>query len=245
MQPLRKRQILLWCFSFIMIVAGTWFSGPAFAQPENALEVFRNAYENRYTWDRNFPGYTATVEINQDGQQFQGRIQVNRDFSTKVTGIEDKKVEKSVADQLAMMITHRRNVPFDLSHGKHSFTVGETTPSGAFKIEQFGEGTPSSYEVKSQKITQVNRLMGAVAVKVDLLEQENTPKGYLGTHYIATFTYVQTGDLLETVDFQDTYEKVGNYYIPSRQIIRTLEPGQKSTMDIKLSNIQLLPASVG
>jgi len=29
----------------------------------SASELFRAAYENRYTWDENFPGYSADVQL--------------------------------------------------------------------------------------------------------------------------------------------------------------------------------------
>jgi hypothetical protein len=32
-------------------------------EQKSARELFQAAYENRYTWDANFPGYTATVEL--------------------------------------------------------------------------------------------------------------------------------------------------------------------------------------
>ena len=32
---------------------------------KSARELFQAAYENRYTWDKNFPGYSADIEIKQ------------------------------------------------------------------------------------------------------------------------------------------------------------------------------------
>lgn len=35
------------------------------AAQTQARDLFRAAYENRYTWDSDFPGYVADVELRQ------------------------------------------------------------------------------------------------------------------------------------------------------------------------------------
>ncbi|MBD2041243.1 DUF3386 domain-containing protein [Microcoleus sp. FACHB-672] len=243
MQQSLKRQIVLWGLSVILTVVGWGFSGPAFAQSTSALDLFRTAYENRYTWDSKFPGYTATVEVKQDGETYKGQIRINSDLSIEVAGIESKDASETVSNQMRMMVTHRRSVPFKLAHGKHTFTFGETPSAGAIHIDQKGGDTPSYYEVKAEKITQVNRFTGPVLVTVDLLDSEDTPAGYLGTRYIATFKYAQTGDVLEKLEFKDTYQKIGDYYISTHQSVRSLELGQQDTTEVKSTDIHLLPAS--
>lgn len=243
MQQSLKRQIVLWGLSLILTVAGWGFSGPAFAQSTSALDIFRTAYDNRYTWDSKFPGYTATVEVKQDGESYKGQIRINSDLSIEVAGIESDEASETVSNQLRMMVTHRRSVPFKLAHGKHTFTFGETPSAGAVQIDQKGGDTPSYYEVKAEKITQVNRFTGPVLVTVDLLDSEDTPAGYLGTRYIATFKYAQTGDVLEKLEFRDSYKKIGDYYISTHQTVRSLELGQQDTTEVNLTDIQLLPAS--
>lgn len=243
MQQSLKRKLVLWSLSLILIAVGWGFCWPAFAQSTTALDIFRSAYENRYTWDSKFPGYTATVEVKQDGETYQGQIRINSDLSIEVAGIESNEASETVSNQLRMMVTHRRSVPFKLAHGKHTFTFGETPSAGAVQIDQKGGDTPSYYEVKAEKITQVNRFTGPVLVTVDLLDSEDTPAGYLGTRYIATFKYAQTGDVLEKLEFKDSYQKIGDYYISTHQSVRSLEPGQQDSTEVKLTDIQLLPAS--
>ena len=61
-----------------------------------AREKFRAAYENRYTWNENFPGYSADIQLTQGDEVYTGKVRVNRDLSVEVTGIEDEKVQESV-----------------------------------------------------------------------------------------------------------------------------------------------------
>lgn len=65
----------------------------------SALELFRKAYENRYTWSPQFPGYTATVELKQGKENYRGRIRLNPDMSVEVIGIDNKDARQSVENQ--------------------------------------------------------------------------------------------------------------------------------------------------
>jgi hypothetical protein len=59
-----------------------------------AQDIFRTAYENRYTWDSQFPGYRADLTLKQGDEVFQGKILVNADFTVEVTGFEDETVKE-------------------------------------------------------------------------------------------------------------------------------------------------------
>ncbi|MCT7951188.1 DUF3386 domain-containing protein [Ancylothrix sp. C2] len=241
MQKLLKQLIVI----LLVIVAGWGLNSPAFAQTGTAadpaaFDVFRNAYNSRYTWDNKFPGYTATVEIKEKQEVYQAQTRINPDLSIELTGIENPKFQATVSDQLRMLITHRRTLPFKIAHKEHTFTFGKTSTNETIEIDQHGKGSPSYYQLKDGKIIQVNRIMGPVAVRVDLLDWQDTPAGYLGKRYRAAFHYVQTGDELEQIEYQDTYKKVGDYYIPTHQTIRHFQAGQETTTDINFTDIKLL-----
>ncbi len=55
------------------------------AEQQSARDLFRAAYENRYTWDKNFPGYTADVQLHQNGEVYTGKIRINSDLSFDVS----------------------------------------------------------------------------------------------------------------------------------------------------------------
>ena len=64
-------------------------------QTLTAQNVFRSAYENRYTWNHDFPGYEATVTMDSDNKQHIAQIKVTSDLSFKVSDIEDEAAKKS------------------------------------------------------------------------------------------------------------------------------------------------------
>lgn len=91
-------------------------------QPTQGRDIFRTAYENRYTWDSHFPGYTADLHLQQGDEVYTGKIRVNSDLTLEVSAIEDEKVKESVYNQLRDIITHRKRSSFEQSHGKNKFT---------------------------------------------------------------------------------------------------------------------------
>ena len=53
----------------------------------NCKEIFRKAYENRYTWKDEFNGY-------------KGNFLLGKDFKPNIQKINDEKIVKSIASQL-------------------------------------------------------------------------------------------------------------------------------------------------
>ena len=52
--------------------------------------LFQTAYESRYTWNEDFPGYAADVQLLQEDEVYTGKIQINRNLNVEITGVADK-----------------------------------------------------------------------------------------------------------------------------------------------------------
>lgn len=211
----------------------------------SARELFQAAYENRYTWDENFPGYRADVKLKQGEEVYQGQIVIKPDMSVEVTGIEDEEVKQSVYTQLRDIVTHRKRSNFDLAHGKNTFSYGETDTTNSVDILVQGDAMGSNYKVRDTEISQVSRVMGRMAFTIDTHETLKTEQGYLASRYTAVFRNPQTNELIRELDFEDTFEKVGDYYVMTHQVIHAKENGQVITTEFNFSNVKSLePASV-
>ncbi|AFY65366.1 DUF3386 domain-containing protein [Geitlerinema sp. PCC 7407] len=213
---------------------------------QDARAFFRAAYENRYTWDTDFPGYTADLELTQGDEVYTGKVRINADFSVEVSGIEDETVRESVYTQLRDIVTHRKRSSFEQSHGKNSFSFGDRDDTDAIEILVQGDAMGSNYKVRGQEICQVSRVMGRMAFTIDHHASQDTGKGYVATRYDAVFRNPQTQDLLRVMKFEDRFEPVGDYYILTQQVIQAEDPqGQQTTTCFSYSNVQLLtPAAV-
>lgn len=214
-------------------------------QQTSARELFQAAYESRYTWDENFPGYSADVQVKQGDEVYTGKIRINRDLSVEVTGIEDEQVQESVYTQLRDIVTHRKRSAFEKSHGKNEFNLGKSDETGAVEILVKGDAMGSNYKVRGTEICQVSRVMGRMAFVIDTQESLDTGNGYVASRYDVVFRNPQTNDVTRVMKFEDTFEKVGDYYLMTKQVIHSYENGQRTTTEFNFSNVRLLePAAV-
>ena len=211
-----------------------------------AQQRFRAAYDNRYTWDSDFPGYTTKLELKQGDEIYKADIKVNRDLSVEISGIEDEKVTESVYNHMRDVITHRKRNTFENAHGKSTFTLGEEDNTGAVEILVKGDSMGSNYKIRGTEICQVSRVMGPMAFVINTNESLDTGEGYISTGYNAIFRDSKTNDLKAKREFNESYEKLGKYYLPKHQAIESIDPNlEKITTEFIFSQTKLLePAAV-
>lgn len=211
-----------------------------------ALHRFRTAYENRYTWDSDFPGYTTKLELKQGDETYTGEIKVNSDLSVEVSGIKDEKVAESIYNHMRDVITHRKRNTFEKAHGKSTFTLGEEDSTGAVAILVKGDSMGSNYKIRGKEICQVSRVMGPMAFVINTNKSLDTGEGYISTGYNAIFRDAKTNDLKARREFAESYEKLGQYYVPKHQTIESIDPNSdKITTEFIFSETRLSePATI-
>ncbi|WP_414587346.1 DUF3386 domain-containing protein [Scytonema sp. PCC 10023] len=213
--------------------------------PTTARQLFQTAYESRYTWNENFPGYSADVQLVQENEVHTGKIRINGDLSVEVTGVADEQVEEGIYTQLRDIVTHRKRTSFDESHAKHEFSFGQEDPDGAIEILVKGDSMGSNYKVRGKEISQVSRVMGRMGFIIDTHESLDTGSGYIATRYDAIFRNSKTNEVTSVLKFEDSYEKIGNYYVMTKQVVQEYKDGTRTTTEFSYSNIKLLePAAV-
>jgi hypothetical protein len=224
----------------------------------NARALFQSAYENRYTWDSNFSGLSANVSVAIDGVARTGKARINADLSVEVTMDEPQLVERTsrtpsgeektisvdegqewLYNQLRDVVTHRKRKTFEEAHGKSSFNLGETDESGAVEILVTGDSMGSNYKVRGNEISMVSRVMGRIGFVINHLGHLDTGEGYVSSLYTAVFRNPQTDEIVRQARFEDTYEKIGNYYVMTKQTVQSNEQGHTKNYEIIFSDIQL------
>lgn len=191
---------------------------------DQAQSLFRAAYENRYTWDADFPGYEAQLTLTQGEETYTAQIRVTADFQVEVMGIADETVKESVYNQMRDIITHRKRNSFEKAHGKNTFSLGDTDETGAIAIQVSGDAMGSQYKIRGQEICQVSRVMGPMAFTIDTHESFDTGAGYLSVGYAAIFREAATQALKGERRFRERYTEVGGYFLPSFQEITAIDP---------------------
>ena len=209
----------------------------------SARDLFRAAYENRYTWDANFPGYTAEVTFIHGDQTLTGQAQVGADLKATVTGIADETVQKAVHSQLWEVAIHRVRRAFEDTHSKNSFGYGKTLEDGSVEILITSGAEGDRYHLKDNEVTMVHRHIHGVVVAIHTFSSHDTGQGYLSHRYDSVYhdpqTGVQKGGLST---FEDNYESVGGYSILSHRHIETTTDDGPQVQDFVFSNIALMVA---
>ncbi|MGB3653438.1 MAG: DUF3386 family protein, partial [Rivularia sp. (in: cyanobacteria)] len=75
-------------------------------------------------------------------------------------------------------------------------------------------------------------------------ENIDTGEGYIPNRYDAVFRDLKTNEIQSTLNFVDTYEKVGNYYLMTKQVVKDSQDGEDTTTEFNYSNIKLEPATI-
>ncbi|XTZ19755.1 MAG: DUF3386 domain-containing protein [cyanobacterium endosymbiont of Rhopalodia fuxianensis] len=206
-----------------------------------ARELFRAAYDNRYTWDRNFPGYTADVIYQRKDKIFTGKVRVNQNLSAEVLNVDELEIKKELHHQLWEIAIHRIRRAFEDIHGQNTFTYEGIDDTGAVELLVGGKSEGDSYKVRNNEVCYVRRHIHSVVVTINTFSSHNTGEGYLSHRYDSVYHDSKTGEFKgETNSFEDNYEKVGKYYILASRIIQTKEQKQITTEVFNFSNIQLL-----
>jgi hypothetical protein len=207
----------------------------------SAESLFRAAYENRYTWDKSFPGYTADITFKHGEQVTTGKVRVNPNLKADVFDIADEEANKIIQNQLWEIAIHRVRRSFEETHAQNTFSLGKTDEAGAVEIFVGGKSSGDHYKVRDNEVCLVHRHIHGVVVTINTFSSHNTGEGYLSHRYDSVYHDPQTGEQKGgRSEFVDDYEKVGNYVILSRRLIQTETNGQHSSQEFIFSNIQLL-----
>ncbi|MDZ8050937.1 MAG: DUF3386 domain-containing protein [Aulosira sp. ZfuVER01] len=207
----------------------------------SAQELFRAAYENRYTWDKYFPGYTADVTFKHDEQVITGKVIISASLKAEVLDVEDEQASKAIHNQAWEIAIHRVRRSFEDTHSANSFSYGATDENGAVEILVGGKADGDKYKVYNNEVSHVHRLIHGTFVTINTFSSHQTGEGYLSHTYDSVYNDPKTGEQKGgRSEFTDEYEKVGKYFILNRREIRTQIDGKVSTQEFIFSNIKLL-----
>jgi hypothetical protein len=206
-----------------------------------ARDRFRAAYENRYTWNKDFPGFTADVTYTHNDQSYSGKVRVGADLKAEVTGVEDEDAKKFIQNQMWEIAIHRVRRSFEETHAKNEFSYGSSDPDGAVEILVGGNSSGDRYKVRNNEVSLVHRHIHGVVVTINTYSSHDTGEGYLSHRYDSVYHDPKTGEQQGTIqDFEDEYSKVNGYWILTRRAIHTEENNEPVTHEFALSNVTLL-----
>ncbi|CDN12703.1 MAG: DUF3386 domain-containing protein [Richelia sp.] len=210
-----------------------------------AQDLFRAAYENRYTWDKSFPGYTAEITYKDGNKIVKGTARVNPDLKAEVLDVDNEEAQKAIHNQLWEIAVHRIRRSFDDTHGANSFSDGDTDETGAVEIFVGGKAAGDKYKLRNNEVCLVHRHIHGIVVTINTFSSHDTGEGYLSHQYDSVYHEPKTGEQKGgKSNFTDEYQKVGKYFILNRRVISTEISGKTSVQEFIFDNIKLFDVAV-
>jgi len=198
----------------------------------NCKEIFKNAYENRYTWKNDFHGYQGKCIFLTNNNIYKGDFVLGKDFKPNIQNIEDEKVVKSIASQLFEVCIHRVKREFEVVHLENNFNLLSNSESGIEMIVS-GKNKGDKYRVKNNCINMVYRKIHGIIIEIFVEEFLDTGIGSLSKKYSSQQI---NPDTLETnsekLEYEDEFVNVGvdDYWILKSRTIKYLNQNQEEEM---------------
>ena len=148
----------------------------------NCKEIFRKAYENRYTWKKDFNGYQGKCTFINKNNIHEGKFLLGEDFKPNIQKINDENIVKSIASQLFEVSIHRVKRDFDSLHSKNNFNLIKISESG-IEMKVSGKNDGDKYRVKDHGINMVFRKIHGTIIEIFVEEFLDTGHGLLSKKY--------------------------------------------------------------
>ena len=148
----------------------------------NCKELFKNAYERRYTWDSKFSGYKGKCIFSVNNDTYKGNFVLGKNFKPEIDNIDDQKIVKSISSQLFEVSIHRVKREFKEIHSNNNFNLIKDSESGIEMIVS-GKSEGDKYRVKNNCINMVYRKIHGIIIEIFVQEFFDTGNGFLSKKY--------------------------------------------------------------
>jgi len=195
----------------------------------NCKEIFRKAYENRYTWNNDFNGYQGKCIFLIKNNIHEGKFILGKDFKPVIQEIEDEKIVKGIASQLFEVCIHRVKREFQSVHSENSFNLIKSSESGV-EMNVSGKNDGDKYRVKNDCINMVYRKIHGTIIEIFVEEFLDTGFGSLSKKYTSQKIDPKTlKENSQKLKYEDEFINIGksDYWILSSRTIKYLNQNQE------------------
>ena len=209
----------------------------------NCKEIFKKAYENRYTWKNDFHGYQGKCIFLTNNNIYKGDFVLGKDFKPNIQKIEDEIVVKSIASQLFEVCIHRVKREFKSVHSENNFNFLENSEFGIEMVVS-GKNQGDKYRVKNDCINMVYRKIHGTIIEIFVEEFFHTRIGALSKKYSSQSIDPDTLKAKsQKLEYEDEFINIGkeDYWILSSRTIKYLNQNQEvETQKFVFEDLSLL-----
>ena len=209
----------------------------------NCKEIFRKAYENRYTWESSFNGYKGKCIFLTKNHIHKGNFVLGEDFKPNIQKIEDDKIVRIIASQLFEVCIHRVKREFESVHSENTFNLLQNSESG-IEMSVSGKNQGDRYRVKNNCINMVYRKIHGSIIEIFVEEFLETGVGALSTKYSSQQIDPNTLEVnSQKLEYEDEFVNIGKeeYWILNSRTIKYLNQNhEEETQKFVFDDISLL-----
>ena len=187
-------------------------------------EIFRKAYENRYTWKNDFDGYQGKCTFINKNNIYEGSFSLGKDFKPNIQKIDEENIVKIIASQLFEVSIHRVRRDFHSIHSENNFNLLKSSESG-IEMKVSGKNDGDKYRVKDLGINMVYRKIHGTIIEIFVEEFLDTGDGLLSKKYTSQQIDPKTlKPNSQKLEYKDEFINISknNYWILNSRTIKYL-----------------------
>ena len=195
----------------------------------NCKEIFKEAFNNRYTWPNKFNGYSGKCIFVENEKSIEGDFILDSSFRPQIKNISDNKILKRISSQLFEVAIHRVKREFSEVHKNNNFKFLDKSNRG-IKIEVSGKSEGDKYIVKDKKINMVFRKIHGVIIEIFVQEFIDTGDGFLSKKYSSQQLDIETlTPKSKILEYEDNFLNLGvnNIWVLESRIIKYTDKFEK------------------
>jgi len=212
-------------------------------QEINCKEIFKNAYENRYTWKNDFHGYQGKCIFLTNNNIHIGDFVLGKDYKPNIQNIEDEKVVRSIASQLFEVCIHRVKREFESVHKENNFNLLKIS-EGGIEMSVSGKNKGDRYRVKNNCINMVYRKIHGTIIEIFVEEFLDTGIGSLSKKYSSQSIDPETLKAKsQKLEYVDEFTNIGEedcWILNSRTIKYLNQNQEEETQKFVFEDLSLL-----
>ena len=209
----------------------------------NCKEIFRKAYENRYTWKKDFNGYKGKCIFSLNDDIHEGEFSLGSNFKPNIKNIEDEKIVKNIASQLFEVCIHRVKREFKSIHSENNFNFIKSSENGV-EMKVSGKNDGDKYRVKNDCINMVYRKIHRTIIEIFVEEFLDTGIGSLSKKYSSQSIDPDTlKPKSQKLEYEDEFINLGgeDYWILNSRKIKYLNQNkEEETQKFIFEDLRLL-----
>ncbi len=209
----------------------------------DAVAMFEKAIAARAAW-KDFKGFTAQASVYLDGRRSSGQVTVKPDGDVSLEGepkLDDEAAREWVRDQLHSLVIHR--VPSSGIQSKPVLSFAdkeEEHPLGRL-LTFHGGRFASTYRVRDDEITVVNRSLGRENMSLQMFETErNAENKVLPRAYQVQYRDAHTGAITRVESFRNRWQRIGKLDLPETLAQTVSSASGVSVRSLKLKSLKTI-----